>query len=105
MLPFDKSCLVWAHADGSQAKRKGRPRNPLDMISAVRSAVSNDCVIVTETTGLRWPKILNPLPLKLTILPTMRNATQDRFFPPRIWMMLALRWALLRQARNSCSHV
>ena len=61
VLPFDeKAGLIWARlmADGTA---KGRPRSPLDMITAA-VAEANDCVVVTENerdfAGL---KIVNPL--------------------------------------------
>lgn len=61
ILPFDeKAALLWARLM-TEGKRRGRPRNPLDMIIAA-TAEANDCVIVTnnekDSAGL---KLLNPV--------------------------------------------
>ncbi len=61
VLPFDeKAGLVWSRLM-ADAKKVGRPRNPLDMIIAA-TAEANDCLIVTDNekdfAGL---KVLNPL--------------------------------------------
>ena len=60
ILPFDeKAALVWARLM-TEGKRRGRPRNPLDMIIAA-TAEANNCTIVTgnekDFAGLR---LLNP---------------------------------------------
>jgi predicted nucleic acid-binding protein len=61
VLPFDERAgLVWARlmADG---KKKGRPRNDLDMIIAA-VAETNDCVLVTDNEkDFAGIETLNPM--------------------------------------------